>query len=152
MLLITKKAVLILRVKIRSAEAPVGNKRFGADDELTMSGDGSVQTKEGAETALQAAEAHEGESQKTCRDEDDARALHSLRNLHQFELLAKTGEKRHCQGEADGRGDGIDDALQEVEVFLDDEDGYAEYVTVGGNQRQEDAQCLIQSGRHLFSR
>ena len=107
-------------------------------------------TKENLQASVNAGEAHKGEGKESGSDKHDGYALHALRDVNQRHLLAKTSEHRQSQSETDGRREGIDHALQQREVFLDNEDGHTEYSTVGGYQRQEDTQCLIKGGRHFL--
>ena len=100
---------------------------------------------------MKANESRPAESrEQTGREQHDGHALHALRDLYQLELLTHAGEDRQSQTEADSRREGIDDGLQQIEVFLDHEDGHTEHGAVGRNQRQEDTQCLIEGGRHLL--
>ena len=106
--------------------------------------------EESAEAAVDAREAHEGEAQQSGRDEHNSHPAHTTRNVGHLQLLAHSGKDGHSEAEADGGGKGVDHGLQEVEVLLYDEDGYAEHGTVGGDEGQEDAKCLIECGRHLL--
>ena len=65
-------------------------------------------------------------------------------------LFAQTGKDNQGQRETECRGKGVDHALQQVEVFLNHEDGHTEHSAVGRDERQEDAQSLIEAGAHLL--
>ena len=110
----------------------------------------SVQSEESPKATVHTREAHEGEAQQTSRHEHDGCALHAFGNLCQRHLLANAGKDNQCQPKANGCGESVDDALQQREILLDDQDGYAKYGTVGGDERQEDAERLIERWRHLL--
>ena len=80
----------------------------------------------------------------------DGHAAHALGDVGQLQLFAHAGEDGQCQSEADGGAEGVDHALCQVEVLLYDEDGHAQHGAVGRDERQEDAQCLIEWGRDLL--
>ena len=109
-----------------------------------------IESEEHLQAAVDTREAHEGQGEEAGGEHDDGHALHALGNLSQLELLAHAGEYRQRQTEADGRREGIDHRLQQVEVFLDAEDGDTEHGAVGGDQGQEDAKGLIEGGRYLL--
>ena len=110
----------------------------------------SLQSKQGAQSTLQSAETHEREAQQARSDKYDAHALHALGNLDQRLLLAQTGENDQRQRKAKCRRKGIDHALEQAIVFLNDKDSHTEHGTVGRDQREEDAERLIQSRRDLL--
>ena len=110
----------------------------------------SVEAEEHLQPAVDAREAHEGQREQSGGDHHDGHALHALGHLHQLELLAHAGKHRQRHAEADGRGEGIDHGLQQVVILLDAEDGHAEHGAVRRDQRQEDAQRLIERRRHLL--
>ena len=95
-------------------------------------------------------EAHEGKRKQTCRDEDDGHTTHATGHFRQIQLLAQTCKHHQGKSEANGRGEGVDDALQEVVILLDDEDGDTQHGTVRGDERQEDAQGLIECRRYFL--
>lgn len=98
----------------------------------------------------QVAETHKCHCKDAGGDQCYGHAFHAFGGAGELELLADAGEDYQCQGEADGDGGGVDDALQEVHVLLDDQDGHAEDGAVGGDKRQEDAQGLIERGGNLL--
>ena len=72
-------------------------------------------------------------------------------------MFADAGEDDQRQRKADGRGYGVDHAHQQcgfeafgVESAVAHQDGHAKDAAVGGDERQEDAESLIERGRHLF--
>ena len=99
----------------------------------------------------QSGEAHECHRQDAGGDEGDWNAFHAFGNVGEFELFAETGED--CEGEtvADcickGINGGFGRTVGRLARYLDCN---AKYCTVGCNQRQKDAQRLIQRGRHLL--
>ncbi len=101
-------------------------------------------TKEEFKTAVNAREAHEGKAEQTGCNKHDGYAVHALRHVGEFKLLAHTGEDSKRYAESDSRRKGIDNALNKTEVFLDNKNCYAKNGTVGCNQWQEDTQCLIE--------
>ena len=110
----------------------------------------SIEAEEGAQTAVDSREAHESQREQTGREHDDGHAAHALGNVDQLELFAHAGKDGQGQSEANGCGEGIDDGLQQVEVLLDDQNGYTQHGAVGGDERQEDAQGLIERRRDLL--
>ena len=109
-----------------------------------------VEAEEQFQTAIDTAESHEGHGQQTGSDEGDGHTFDSLRHLVHGQLFAQSGEEHHGEEEAEGGGEGIDNALQQVVVLLDDEDGNAEDTAVGRDERKEHAECLVEAGRHFL--
>ena len=110
----------------------------------------SVEAEKDAKATVYTTEAHEGEREQTSREHHNSHATHTLGNVAQFQLFAHTSKNGQCQSEANGGREGISHALQQVEVFLDNKDGHTQHSTVGGDERKEDAQGLIECGRHLL--
>ena len=110
----------------------------------------SVKSHKHLEAAVDTREAHEGKAQQAGRKHHNGHAAHAFGDIDQLQLLTHTGKDRQRQAEADGRREGIDHTLQQVEVFLNTKDSHTEHGAVGGNERQEDAQRLIQGGRDLL--
>ena len=100
---------------------------------------GLVQSEQNLQTAVDTREAHEGQREQSGRQHDDGHAAHALGNGDQFELFAHTGKDGEGKAETNGCREGIDDALQQVEVLLNAENGYTKHSTVGGDEGQEDA-------------
>ena len=65
-------------------------------------------------------------------------------------MLADASEDHEGEREADSDGDRIDDALQQRVFLLDDEDGDPEDAAVRGDEREEDAEGLIECRRYLL--
>ena len=65
-------------------------------------------------------------------------------------MLADASKDDKCEREAEGDGDSIDDALHEIELLLDHEDRHPEHAAVGRDQREEDAERLVEGGRDLL--
>ena len=97
-----------------------------------------------------AAEAHEGHGKDTGGDECDGDALHRGGELGARKLLADTCEDHEGEREADSDGDRIDDALQQGVFLLDDEDGDPEDAAVRRDEREEDAEGLVECRRYLL--
>ena len=97
-----------------------------------------------------AAEAHEGHSEDTGRDEGDGNAFHRGGQLGAGELLADASEDHEGEREADSDGDRVDDALQQRVFLLDDEDGDPEDAAVCRDEREEDAESLVECRRYLL--
>ena len=121
-----------------------------SDRDFTLVKQILVEAEEGLQAAVDAAEAHESQGEQSGGEHHDGHALHALGDTYQFHLLAHTGKHSQRQAEADGRREGIDDTLNQVVVLLDHEDGDAEHGTVGRDERQEDAEGLIEGGRHFL--
>ena len=97
-----------------------------------------------------AAEAHEGHGEDAGGDEGDGDALHRGGELGACKLLADTSEDHEGKRESDSDGDGIDDTLQERVFLLDDKDSDPEDAAVRRDERQEDAEGLIERRRYLL--
>ena len=109
------------------------------------------------ETTVNTAEAHEGHCQQACGDEGDGHALHSLGNVHHGKLLADGSKDGEGETKAESCADGIDNTCEQVGLetlgivgTLCHEDGYTEDAAVGGDEGQEDAECLVQGRRHFL--
>ena len=102
-----------------------------------------IMLKKLSPSLYQSREAHEGHGEDTGRDQCDRHPLECLRHVLEFEPLADAGEEHQRQGESQRRSHRISDALQEVELLLDHQDRHAQHGAVGGDQGQEDTQCLI---------
>ena len=59
---------------------------------------------------------------------------------------ANASEEHHGETEAECGGCGVDYGVEEVEVFLCHDNGYAEYGAVCGNQGEVDAEGCVESG------
>ena len=93
-----------------------------------------------------AGEAHEGHGQQAGGEERDGDAFHRRGDVQARELLADAGEDDEREREADGRREGEDDGLRQVVILLNNEDGDAKDGAVGRDQRQEDAEGLLERG------
>lgn len=54
------------------------------------------------------------------------------------------------QGKAESGREGVNHALKQIIILLDNQDGYTQHGTVGSNQRQEDTERLIKCRRNLL--
>ena len=97
-----------------------------------------------------AAEAHEGHSEDTGGDEGDGNALHRGGQLGAGELLTDASEDHEGECEPDSDGDRVDDALQQRVFLLDDEDGDPEDAAVRRDEREEDAEGLVECRGYLL--
>lgn len=97
--------------------------------------------------------AHEGEGHDAGGDEGDGDTLEGFGDIAGLELLADCGEQGNGQAETDGRGNGEHHRLAQVEhvclaakgeLLLDNHQRHAKHGAVGGYQRQEDTQRLIE--------
>ena len=109
------------------------------------------------QAVVHTAETHEGHSQQTGYNEGDGHTLHSLGDIHYSQLLADRSEYGEGKTEAEGSAHGIDNAGEQVGLktlgvvsALCHEDGNTKDGAVGGDERQEDAESLIQRRRHLL--
>ena len=96
------------------------------------------------------AEAHEGHSEDAGGDKGDGNALHRGGELGARKLLADPSEDHEGEREANRDGDGVDDTLQERVFLLDDEDGDPEDAAVRRDEREEDAEGLVECRGHLL--
>ena len=107
------------------------------------------------------AEAHEGHGEETCGQQSNRCALHCLGHFVQRQPLADACEedqresKAYCGSES-VNGTGEETVLcaqrqfsQEL-VLVSYDKGYTENTAVGGDQRQEHTQCLIERRRDLL--
>ena len=97
-----------------------------------------------------AAEAHEGHGKDAGGDEGDGDTFHRGGELGARELLADPSEDHEGERESYSDGDGIDDTLQERVFLLDDEDGDPEDAAVRRDEREEDAEGLVECRGHLL--
>ena len=96
------------------------------------------------------AEAHEGHGKDASGDERDGNALHRGGKLGARKLLTDACKDHQGERESDSDGDGVDDTLQERVFLLDDEDGDPEDAAVRRDERQEDAEGLVERRRYLL--
>ena len=97
-----------------------------------------------------AAEAHEGHGEDAGGDEGDGDTLHRGGELGARKLLADACEDHEGEREADSDGDRVDDTLQQRVFLLDDEDGDPEDATVRRDEREEDAEGLVECRGYLL--
>ena len=116
-----------------------------------------LSVEEQGDALVDATEAHEGKSQEASGDESYGHTVHTFGNAYEAQLLAQSGKHDECQGEAERGGQGEDDAGEEVGLktlavvsAVGHEDSHAEDAAVGGNQRKEHAERLIERGRELL--
>ena len=115
-----------------------------------MSHQDLFQAEQRFQPKVHAAESHEGQRQQSCRYEYDRHASHALGDIDVSQLLAYSGEEDKSQREADGRGERVNNALDEREVLLYHENGHAKHGAVGGDEWQEYSERLVEGGRDLL--
>mgnify|MGYP007057699782 CR=1 FL=1 len=98
----------------------------------------------------QAGEAHEGQSQQAGGDQSDGETLEALGALGLVDALTDRGEQNDGQSKAQAAGSAVDHGQQEVVAFLNVYQNNTQNGAVGGDQRQEHAQSLIQGGNELL--
>src|SRR5574343_2018436 len=98
---------------------------------------------------VQAGEAHEGERHQAGGDHRDGGAAEIERDIGALDAFADAGEQDQYQREADRTAGAEEQRLDEVVAVGDVEQRHAEHGAVGGDQRQVDAQCLLQRRRGL---
>ena len=109
-----------------------------------------LQSEQSLQASIYTREAHEGKTEESGCNHHNGYALHTLRNADQCLLLTNAGKDDESQDKAEGCRERINHTLQEIVVLLDNQDGYTQHSTVGSNQRQEDAKCLIKRRRNLL--
>ena len=105
-----------------------------------------------------AAEAHESHREQTGGEEGDRCALHCIRHFIKRELLADTCEEDECEAETEcccesEQGSGQHSVLSAHRQFLGTvsyENSYTENTAVSRDERQEDAECLIEGRTDLL--
>ena len=106
-----------------------------------------------------AAEAHEGHGEDADGDEGDRDAAEGLRDVVHGEMLAEAGEDDHGEAVTQRGCKGIDHRLTEAqhmrggaegELLGNHIDGDTEDGAVGGDQRKEDTQGLIEGRAHFL--
>lgn len=82
--------------------------------------------------------------------QSDGQALEALGSVDVLQTGTDTGKQYHCQHEAQTSTQRVHHRLYEVVVLSDVQYGYTQNSTVGGDQRQIYAQCLVQSRNILL--
>lgn len=121
--------------------------QLSQSSELTVA---LLETEQGSQATVYTRETHEGKTQESCRYHDNGDTLHALRNANQSLLLADAGKDNERQGKTKSCREGVNHTLKQIEVFLNNQNGYTQHGTVGCDKRQEDTQCLIESWRNLL--
>ena len=111
----------------------------------------ALQSEQYLESAVYSAESHERHGEEAGCDECYRHSLHGLWYAGKLELLTQSGKDDHGEGEAEGCGDGIDDAGEESELdalavvlVACHLNGNTEDTAVGGDEWEEHAECLIE--------
>lgn len=102
------------------------------------------------QTFVHTREAHERHSQQTGCNKRDGHAAHTLRDIDKRKLLSDARKDDEREGETQRSREGIDNTCEQVVVLLDDKDSHTQDTAVGGDERKEDPQRLIERGRHLL--
>ncbi len=92
----------------------------------------------------QAGEAHEGHGHETGGDQGDGVALEGFGNVGHVHTLANGGEEHQHQGETHRGTETVQGRFHEVVLLLGIKQGHTQHRAVGGDQRQEDAQHLVE--------
>ena len=93
---------------------------------------------------------NECQSQQAGGDQCDGEALEALGALSLVDALTDGSEQDDSQSEAQAAGSTVDSAQQEVVAFLNVYQNNTQNGAVGGDQGQEHAQSLVQSGDKLL--
>jgi len=88
---------------------------------------------------------HERQRQQAGDDETNWRAGECSRGLRQRQALAQAGEQQQHQREAERRTKAVQQAVHEIEFLLHIQQRHTQHSAVGGDQRQVDAEHLIQA-------
>ncbi len=94
-------------------------------------------------------ETHEGQGHEAGGDECDGAALEGRGHIRHIHPLANGREQGQHQGEADGGAETVQGRLDEGPLLLQVEQGNPEHRAVGGDEREKDAEDLIQHGTGL---
>ncbi len=118
---------------------------------------GKSDSEHAGEAVVNTAEAHECHSEETGYDEGYGSSLDTSGDVHHLELFADACEEGQGEAEADGCAYSIDNSGNQVRFeslgvvcALCHEDGNAEDAAIGGDERQEYAESLIERWRHLL--
>ena len=98
----------------------------------------------------QSRESHESHCQNARREQRDRHSLHAGRDVFQFEPFAESGKKHQRQRKADGRRGRENDGFAEIVFLLYQQDGDPQDGAVRRDQRQEDAERLVERRAYFF--
>ena len=97
-----------------------------------------------------ALEGEKGQGHESGHDQAEGRAPHGHGDPRQVEALADARQEHQGEQETRARGQGKYQGFEQPVFLALADDGDAEHRAVGGDQRQEDAQRLVQRGNGLF--
>ena len=89
-------------------------------------------------------------AKNTGRDERHGHALHRLGYVVELKPFSDARKDDQCEGEPHRSGHSIGKRLEQIVILLHEQYRYAEHGTVGRDERQEDAECLIKCRTYLL--